>query len=75
MFAFGPWWFVIIVMITSIVAGLLQQNDVPQKNVNLINDYIPSENRINAELSNIYVPHVGKLIIRMLNFVLVVLLH
>ncbi len=76
LFVFRPWWFVIIVMIISIVAGLFrQQNNVPKKSVNLVNDYIPSENRINAKLSNIYALTVGKLIIRMPNFVLVVLIH
>ncbi len=60
-FAFGPWWFVIIVMIISVIAGLFRQNSVPKKNVNLVNDFIPPEKSTNNELSNIICPHCGKI--------------
>lgn len=60
-FAFGPWWFVIIVMVTSIVAGLLKQNDVQQKKVKRINDFIPPEKSTNTDLSNIICPSCGKI--------------
>jgi hypothetical protein len=61
-FAFGPWWFVIIVMIIAFVAGLIRQNNASPKNVDAVNDYIPTEKS-------------GKLIVRMLNFVLTVVIH
>jgi predicted amidophosphoribosyltransferase len=60
-FAFGPWWFVIIVMIISIVAGLFKQNNSPKKNVHTINDYIPPEKSVNAQLSKNICPQCGKI--------------
>jgi len=60
-FAFGPWWFVIIVMIIAFVAGLIRQNNASPKNVDAVNDYIPTEKSVNNHLSNNICPQCGKI--------------
>ena len=51
-FVFGPWWFVIVVMIIGIIASLLRNNNVKNTGANQINDYEPinsSSKPVNAD--------------------------
>jgi hypothetical protein len=42
-FVFGPWWFVILVMIVVFIASALKSNEVNDKNPEKIYDYDPSK--------------------------------
>ncbi len=53
-FVFGPWWFVIIVMVFGFVASRFRNNNSKNKNVKQVIDYEPFENSIkNKENYNI----------------------
>ena len=42
-FAFGPWWFVIIVMVLGFVASMFRNNNSKNNNVKQFTDYEPVE--------------------------------
>ena len=42
-FAFGPWWFVIIVMVLGVIASMFKNNSPKNSNVKQVIDYEPIE--------------------------------
>lgn len=60
-FVFGPWWFVIIVMIIALIAGLLKQNDAPRRNVKQINEYRSIEESPQTRISDKLCPKCRKI--------------
>ena len=48
LFVFGPWWFVIIVMVLGVIASMFRNNNPKNNNVKQIMDYEPVEKSTNS---------------------------
>jgi ribosomal protein L40E len=47
-FVFGPWWFVIIVMVLGVIVSMFRNNNPKNNNVKQFTDYEPVENSTNT---------------------------
>jgi ribosomal protein L40E len=60
LFVFGPWWFVILVMIIGFIFSISKNNKVKNKGAVHVNDYEPVNKPINNLSANNICPHCGK---------------
>ena len=60
-FVFGPWWFVIIVMVLGFIFSMSRSNTVKENtNVNQLNDFEPIENSTKTMTKNNVCPQCEK---------------
>jgi ribosomal protein L40E len=60
-FVFGPWWFVIIVMILGFIFSMSRSNTTKENNnINQLNDYEPIQNSTKTMVKSNICPQCGK---------------
>ncbi|MBP2046533.1 zinc ribbon domain-containing protein [Methanobacterium aggregans] len=58
-FAFGPWWFVLLIMVIAFIASALSKNDVKENPPKKIYDYNPTKTLVNPLTLHIICPKCG----------------